>query len=81
MSETLISQGFSDIEKERKLQYQWYHNFRSYMVRVAGVEPVHLSAQDPKSCVSANSTIPAYCCYYNKKYFYLQDVFLDIRKI
>ena len=29
------------------------------LVRVAGVEPVHLSAQDPKSCVSANSTIPA----------------------
>ena len=45
------------------------------MVRVAGVEPVHLSAQDPKSCVSANSTIPAYCCYYNKKYFSLQYAF------
>ena len=35
VSENLIQQGFSDIEKERKLQYQWYHNFRSYLVRVA----------------------------------------------
>ena len=31
MSEALISQGFLDIEKERKLQYRWYHNFRSYV--------------------------------------------------
>ena len=31
MSEALIPQGFLDIEKERKLQYHWYHNFRSYM--------------------------------------------------
>ena len=31
VSETLMTQGFRDIEKERKLQYQWYHNFRSYM--------------------------------------------------
>ena len=32
-------QGFANIEKERKLQYQWYHNFRSYVVPVAGLEP------------------------------------------
>ena len=32
----------------------------SYLVRVTGVEPAHLAAQEPKSCVSANSTIPAY---------------------
>ena len=38
MSETLIPQGFLDIEKERKLQYQWYHNFRSYVVWVAGLD-------------------------------------------
>ena len=25
--------------KERKLQYQWYHNFRSYLVRTKGFEP------------------------------------------
>lgn len=27
-----------------------------YMVRLTGIEPAHLSAQEPKSCVSANST-------------------------
>ncbi len=32
VSETLMTQGFRDIEKERKLQYQWYHNFRSYLL-------------------------------------------------
>ena len=31
MSQALIPQGFLDIEKERKLQYLWYHNFRSYL--------------------------------------------------
>ena len=30
------------------------------MVRVTGLEPARLSAQDPKSCTSANSAIPAY---------------------
>ena len=34
-----MTQGFRDIEKERKLQYQWYHNFRSYVVRITGLEP------------------------------------------
>ena len=38
-AKSFMPQGFSDIEKEQKLQYQWYHNFRSYMVRVTGVEP------------------------------------------
>ena len=33
-------QDFFDIEKERKLQYRWYHNFRSYMVELMGVEPM-----------------------------------------
>ena len=28
-------------------------------VRVVGVEPTRLAAQDPKSCLSANSNIPA----------------------
>ncbi len=37
-AEILILQGFSEIEKERKLQYQRYYNFRSYMVRVARLE-------------------------------------------
>ena len=39
VAETLMTQGFRDIEKERKLQYQWYHNFRSYMVGAGGFEP------------------------------------------
>ena len=29
----LIPQGFLGIEKERKLQYGWYHNFRSYVCK------------------------------------------------
>ena len=32
------------------------------LVRVTGVEPARIAAQEPKSCVSANSTIPAYVC-------------------
>ena len=28
-----------DKEKERKLQYLWYHNYRSYLVEAGGVEP------------------------------------------
>ena len=39
--ETFIHQGFSDTEKERKLQYLWYHNFRSYMVELTGLAPVY----------------------------------------
>ena len=30
-AEPLIPQWFWGIEKERKLQYLWYHNFRSYV--------------------------------------------------
>ena len=30
------------------------------LVRVVGLEPTRLAAQEPKSCVSTNSTIPAY---------------------
>ena len=30
-AEPLIPQGFLQKEKERKLQYQRYHNFRSYV--------------------------------------------------
>jgi hypothetical protein len=36
---SLVVQGFLQKEKERKLQYQWYHNFRSYLVAGAGFEP------------------------------------------
>ena len=30
------------------------------LVRVVGLEPTRLAAQEPKSCASANSAIPAY---------------------
>ena len=30
------------------------------VVRVWGLEPQRISAQEPKSCMSANSIIPAY---------------------
>ena len=30
------------------------------LVRVVGVEPTRISSQEPKSCASANSAIPAY---------------------
>ena len=33
------------------------------MVRVVGLEPTRLTAQEPKSCVSTNSTIPAYLIF------------------
>ena len=29
------------------------------LMRVTGLEPAHLKAQEPKSCVSANFTTPA----------------------
>lgn len=39
----------------------------SFLVRVVGLEPTRLTAQEPKSCVSTNSTIPAYSV---SPYFY-----------
>ena len=36
----------------------------SGLVRVKGVEPLRISPQEPKSCASANSAIPAYLLYY-----------------
>ena len=39
VSQILMPQGFLYIEKERKLQYQWYYNFRSYVVEMGGIEP------------------------------------------
>ena len=44
-AEPHIPRGFWSIEKERKLQYQWYHNFRSYVVEMAGVGPLCLSTR------------------------------------
>ena len=39
-AEPLIPQWFWGIEKERKLQYKWYHNFRSYLVRMTGLDRI-----------------------------------------
>lgn len=39
---------------------------RSDVVRATGLEPARLAAQDPKSCVSANSTTPAQCYYHSR---------------
>ena len=36
------------------------HSVTLPLVRVTGLEPAHLTAQEPKSCVSANFTTPAY---------------------
>ena len=33
---------------------------RLTLVRVVGVEPTRITSQEPKSCASANSAIPAY---------------------
>ena len=55
MSEALIPQGFLDIEKERKLQYHWYHNFRSYLV---GVGRLELPASTSQMSRATNCAIP-----------------------
>lgn len=34
-----------------------------YLVRLVGLEPTRLSAQEPKSCMSANSIITAFAAY------------------
>ena len=36
-----------------------------FLGRVVGLEPTRLAAQEPKSCVSTNSTIPAYSNQYS----------------
>ena len=35
--------------KERKLQYQWYHNFRSYLVEMTGFEPAASSSRTKRA--------------------------------
>ena len=57
MSETLILQGFSDIEKARQLQYQWYHNYRANMVEVTGLEPAASCSQSKRA---TNCATPRY---------------------
>lgn len=49
---------------QKKHKKSSVHNIKSVMtldmVRVWGLEPQRISAQEPKSCMSANSIIPAY---------------------
>ena len=52
---------------------------RVFLVRIAGLEPVHLSALEPKSSVSANSTISAnyFDIIYEKQLFFNTDLSRD----
>ena len=59
-SKRFMPEWFTDIEKERKLQYQWYHNFRSYVVEMRGVEPLsesNLTGLSPGAVYYFNSLI------------------------
>ena len=59
MLEALIPQGFLDIEKERKLQYGWYHNFRSFLVEARGIEPLsENSSSRPSPSADAQLNFP-----------------------
>ena len=55
--------GFSNIlfaEKlERRIKLKSTSEEVLFLVRVTGVEPARIAAQEPKSCVYANFTIPA----------------------
>ena len=55
-----MEQGFLQKEKERKLQYQWYHNFRSYLVGEGGFEPPKALLTDLQSAPFGHSGIPPY---------------------
>ena len=55
VSETLMPQGFLDIEKERKLQYQWYHNFRSYVVEMTRFELAASTSRTWRATICATS--------------------------
>ncbi len=82
--QALIPQGFSDIEKERKLQYLWYHNFRSYVVGVTGFEPATSTSRTSRSTklshtpfYSYPSIIPKYALFVNT--FYPQRIFKNLK--
>ena len=57
----MINQIVLKIEKEPAFDVE--SKAGSFLVRVAGVEPARLSVQEPKSCASANSAIPAYSVF------------------
>ena len=59
---SLVLRAFLIKRKERKLQYQWYHNFRSYLVEATGVEPVSenpfIRTSTSVVCYSGKSRFP-----------------------
>lgn len=57
---SLKVQGFLQKEKERKLQYQWYHNFRSYLVRERRLELPRRLTHAPQTCLSTCSSTLAW---------------------
>ena len=57
MSEALIPQGFLDIEKERKMQYHWYHNFRSYVVEPRGMDLIKVSIPSSRNRATVHRTV------------------------
>ena len=62
VSKKLILHGFLGIEKERKLQYLWYHNLRSYLVEPRGIEPLsesNLEGLSPGAVYYLHSLFPA----------------------
>ena len=69
VSQILMPQGFLYIEKERKLQYLWYHNFRSYVVRVAGLEP---TASWTRTMRATSCATPGNLLYYNRCFPFCQ---------
>ena len=54
---SLVLRAFLIKRKERKLQYQWYHNFRSFLVRVEGLEPPASCSQSRRA---TNCATPGY---------------------
>lgn len=55
----ILITGFPGKKKRTKHQHI-VSMFGPIMVRVVGVEPTRITSQEPKSCASANSAIPAY---------------------
>ena len=55
----ILITGFPGKKKRAKHQHI-VSMFGPIMVRVVGVEPTRITSQEPKSCASANSAIPAF---------------------
>lgn len=55
--------------KKVKVRNHLYQRLRTFVVRVTGLEPAHLAAQEPKSCVSASFTTPAYVFNFLFKFY------------